>query len=65
VPADNSTFVACDGTANVLNNAALSEGVSWSVDPVESHWIKQPHTPIDGITPLEHWTASYPAPEVK
>jgi hypothetical protein len=65
VPADNSTFVPCNGTPNALNNDALSEGVSWSIDPAETHWIKNPHTTISGITPLEHWSASYPAPEVK
>ena len=66
VPADNSTFVVCgSGQANVMNNDALSQGIKFSTDPVESHWVKNPHTPIDGITPLEHWTASYKAPEVK
>jgi hypothetical protein len=64
VPADNSTFVAC-GQTNTLNSGALSEGVKWSVDPAETHWVKNPHATIARITPLEHWTSAYPAPEVK
>jgi hypothetical protein len=63
LPTDNSTFTC--NQPNSLNNAALSEGVSFSIDPPEQHWVVNPHTPIEGITPLEHWTKAYPAPEVK
>jgi hypothetical protein len=65
VPADNSTFVAC-GQPNALNDSARNEGIGWSGDSThEANWIKNAHTPIEGITPLEHWTADYPHPVVK
>jgi hypothetical protein len=64
LPADNSTLVAC-GQPNSPNNDAIGEAVSFSIDPPEQHWIKNPHATVDGATPLEHWTSAYPAPEVK
>jgi hypothetical protein len=65
VPADNSTFVAC-GQPNALNDSARNEGIGWSGDTThEANWVKHPHKAIAGITPLEHWTANYPHPEVK
>jgi hypothetical protein len=68
VPADNSTIAACPKTdANAFNEAARNEGLSWVGDSThEAFWVKGGgHTAIEGITPLEHWTASYPRPEVK
>jgi Right handed beta helix region len=65
LPADGSTFVAC-GQPNTLNEAARNEGIAFSGDPThEANWVRNPHKPIDGITPLEHWDANYPRPEVK
>jgi hypothetical protein len=64
-PANNSTFVAC-GQPNAFQQSARNEAVSWSTDPNhEKFWVKTNHTPIEGITPLERWTANYPRPEVK
>ena len=64
-PADNSTFSAC-GQPNTFNESARNEAFGWVGDSThEANWIKSPHKPIDGITPLEHWDASYPRPEVK
>jgi hypothetical protein len=66
VPADNSTFAPCgQNVQNTPNSAALQQALSWSVDPPETHWVRNPHTGISGITPLEHWDKSYKAPEVK
>ena len=64
-PADGSTFSAC-GTPNSFNEGSRNEAVNWTLDEShEANWVKQPHKPIEGITPLEHWNASYPRPEVK
>jgi hypothetical protein len=59
VPADGSTFATCPFTgANTLNQAAQNEGFGWATDDThEANWIKYPHAPITGITPLEHYTA--------
>jgi hypothetical protein len=66
VPANNATFVPCgSGQTAPMDNDALAQGVKFSTDPPETHWVKNPHTSIDGITPLEHWSKSYKAPEVK
>jgi hypothetical protein len=65
VPADNSTFSAC-GQPNRYNDGARNEAIGWVSDEThEKHWIKSEHKPIEGITPLERWTSSYPRPEVK
>ena len=65
VPADNSAFVAC-GQPNAFNEGARNEAVSWTLDPDhEKYWVRNPHRPIEGIEPLEHWTRGYRAPEVK
>jgi hypothetical protein len=65
VPADGSTFVAC-GQTNVQNDSARNEGIGWSGDSShEANWVRNPHMAIEGITPLEHWTADYPNPVVK
>jgi hypothetical protein len=67
VPADGSTFAACPkADANTFNEAARNEGLSWVLDSThEAHWVRTAHAPIAGVEPLEHWTASYPRPEVK
>jgi hypothetical protein len=34
----------------------LSNAIGWTLDPDhEKNWIKHPHKPIKGITPLEHY----------
>jgi hypothetical protein len=67
VPADGSTFAACPkADANAFSESARNEGVGWVGDAThEAYWVKAQHTPIEGVTPLEHWTADYPRPEVK
>jgi hypothetical protein len=67
VPADNSTFAACPkADANAFSEAGRNEGLSWVGDSThEAFWVRVQHTPIEGIQPLEHWTADYPRPEVK
>jgi hypothetical protein len=58
VPANGGTFAACPFTgANAFDQAAQSEAFNWSVDPThEAFWIKHPHAPKAGITPLEDFT---------
>jgi hypothetical protein len=67
VPADNSTLAACPkADGNTFNESARNEGLSWVGDSThEAFWVRVDHTPIEGITPLEHWDESYPRPEVK
>ena len=67
VPADNSTFAACPkGDGNAFSQSARDEGTGWVADQThEANWVRVDHTPIEGITPLERWTANYPRPEVK
>jgi plastocyanin len=58
VPADGSTFAACPFTgANAFNPAAQQEALNWTIsDPThERFWVKRPHPPKRGITPLEHY----------
>jgi len=65
VPSNNSTFSPCNARNNAFNSSAFNEAVSWTADPNhEKYWIKVPHTPIQGVQPLEHWTKDYPHPEV-
>src|SRR4051794_14870547 len=66
-PTNNSTFAACPkADANAFDEAARNEGLQWAVDDShEAFWVRNPHKPIDGIQPLEHWSADYPNPEVK
>lgn len=55
VPEDNRTFVPC-GSAQVYDPNALAGPVAWTLDPDhEKYWIRHPHKPITGITPLEHY----------
>ncbi len=58
LPADRSTFQPCPFTgANAPDSAVLSEAVNWTLDSNhEKYWVKHDHTPISGITPLEHWS---------
>jgi hypothetical protein len=61
VPADGSTFAPCGTTgftgANAFSAAAQGEAIQWTVtDPThEAHWIRNPHAPKPGYTPLEHF----------
>jgi Right handed beta helix region len=58
-PASGSTFAPCPFTgANTPDNAAQTEAINWSVgDPThEANWIRHPHAPKAGLTPLEHFT---------
>jgi hypothetical protein len=57
LPADKHTFVAC-GQPDVDDPAVLQEALNWTVnDPThEAYWVKHPHQPITGITPLETFT---------
>ncbi len=56
VPADNKTFVPC-GQTPPKDDAALSEGVQWSLDSAnhEKYWLPHPHQAIKGVKPLEHY----------
>jgi len=58
LPADNSTFAACTTppAANAPNPAAQATALSWATaDPThEVAWVRHPHKPIAGLTPLEH-----------
>jgi hypothetical protein len=58
VPADQSTFAACPfSAANTYNADAFNEMVAPAGDSThEQFWIKHPHQPIAGITPLEHYS---------
>jgi Right handed beta helix region len=63
-PADGSTFAPCPFSgANAFNAAAQGEAVNWALaggsasDPAaaEKFWIRHPHAPKSGYTPLEHY----------
>jgi hypothetical protein len=57
-PADGSTIVPCTTppTANVFNDAARAEAISWAVDPNhEAGWIPHEHAPQAGLTAIEHF----------
>ncbi|MBJ7521655.1 MAG: hypothetical protein JHC84_18290 [Solirubrobacteraceae bacterium] len=54
-PADQSTFAPCPFTGNnAFSSTAQGEAIAWatSTDPTAS-FVRHPHTPISGITPLE------------
>jgi hypothetical protein len=57
VPADGSTFAPCPFTgANAFNAGAQAEAFGWAGDQThEKFWIKHPHAPKKGYTPLEHY----------
>ncbi len=57
VPENGDTFARCPGpTPNHFDSAAQNEAVQWTVgDPShEANWIRHPHAPKAGFTPLEH-----------
>jgi hypothetical protein len=60
LPANNGTFVPCPGS-NVTDPAVLPEALTIGLgdpkDPAsfEKNWIKRPHPPRKGVTPLEHY----------
>lgn len=63
VPANNATFAPCPGPAtNTPDPTVLGEAIGWvagSVDnppSFESAWIRHPHAPRKGVTPLEKFT---------
>jgi Right handed beta helix region len=58
-PANGDTFAPCPFTGpNTFDSAAQSEAISWDVGDSthEAFWIKHPHAPKAGLTPLEHFT---------
>jgi hypothetical protein len=56
MPADKHTIVPC-GTANVEDSDVRNEALAWTGDKThEANWVRNPHEPIAGITPLEHFT---------
>ncbi|HEU4658125.1 MAG TPA: right-handed parallel beta-helix repeat-containing protein [Capillimicrobium sp.] len=63
-PEDGSTMTPCPFSgANAFSSAAQSEAVNWALDPThEAHWIKHPHAPKPGYTPLEDY-AGYTGPK--
>jgi hypothetical protein len=57
-PADGSTFAACPFTgANAFNGPAQAEAVDWTAgDPTHvKFWIRHPHAPKNGYTPMERY----------
>jgi len=58
VPANGLTFAPCPFTgANAFSEPAQGEAVNWTVgDPThEKFWVRNPHAPKAGFTPLEHF----------
>mgnify|MGYP003499169067 CR=1 FL=1 len=58
-PADPAVFPACPFKgANKLSSPAQVEAINWTInDPShEKYWVKHPHAPKAGYTPLEHHT---------
>ena len=57
LPADNSEIVECPFTgSNGLNEEARQQIVAIAVDEDrEKYWVKHPHAPKAGYTPLEHY----------
>jgi hypothetical protein len=57
VPADGSALAPCPFSgANAFNQAAQTEAFGWAGDTThEKFWIKHPHAPKKGYTPLEHY----------
>lgn len=60
VPADDSELVTCPfRNANGVNEQARQEMLALSPDDDrERHWIRHPHAPKPGYTPLEHYEGS-------
>ena len=65
-PTDGSTFATCPFSGqNAFNQQAQADAVNWTVgDPThEANWVRNPHAPIAGLGPLEHyadWTGPKP-----
>ena len=57
-PTTPGVFQTCPfkGT-NTFDSAAQGEAVNWALDTThEKFWVKNPHAPKAGLTPLEHYT---------
>ena len=60
-PADPAVFTPCapDGTfsgPNVFSGATQSTVANWTIDADhEKYWIKYPHAPKPGYSPLERY----------
>ena len=67
LPEDGSTFAPCPGPSpNAYREDIRNLAITWVDEGTwEDRWVRTQHKPIDGITPLEHWTPDYPRPEVK
>jgi hypothetical protein len=60
IPADPSgMFMSCPFSGpNAFDQQAQSDMIAPAGDSThEAYWVKHPHQPISGITPLEHYTA--------
>jgi hypothetical protein len=59
LPADGSTQPACPFTGdNAFNQDTQTEMINWALDATHTaFWIKNPHAPIAGLTPLETYAA--------
>jgi len=58
VPANSTTLAPCPFSgANAFDQSAQVEAVNWTIsDPThEKFWIRHPHAPRAGITPLERY----------
>lgn len=51
-PADASTFAGCGGT-NAFNAQVQAQMLAWAGTGALGAWVKHPHPPKDGLTPLE------------
>lgn len=66
IPSSNSTLAACPGPAqNTVDDAVLAEVLPWVLDgkpdqpeTFELHWIKNPHSTVPGIQPLERFDSN-------
>lgn len=60
VPADASTMPqSCPFTgSNAFSADTQQQLIQWAVDPThEAYWVKSPHAPLPGVTPLELYSA--------
>jgi hypothetical protein len=57
LPANGSTLAPCPfAGANAFEGPAQLEALGWAGDAThEANWIKHPHAPKAGFTPLEHY----------
>jgi hypothetical protein len=58
VPEAGGTFAPCPFTGeNAFDGEAQGRVIGWAIAPDrEAQWLKHPHAPVSGITPLETWT---------